>query len=144
MVDEQRSEAEFASLAGTKVLVIDDSPTVRYSAKTLLQAQGCDVTLAVDGYAALAQLAQGRPAIIFTDVTMPRLNGEQFCSLLKHHPDYCMIPVVMLTARDTESDRDAGLRAGARGYVVKPFDRSTLLGMMVDQLGLSDRPVSTH
>lgn len=121
-------------LSGKKVLVIDDSPTVRYSARKLLQAHGCEVILAEDGYDALAQLVWARPDIIFSDVTMPRLNGDDFCAVIKQHPDYHSIPLVMLTAHDSEVSRQHAINAGAQGYLVKPFDDQTLLGMMTDQL----------
>lgn len=122
------------SLSGKKVLVIDDSPTVRYSARKLLQAHGCEVILAEDGYDALAQLVWTRPDIIFSDVTMPRLNGEEFCTVIKQHPDYQSIPLIMLTAHDSDADRQQGFAAGAQGYLTKPFDDITLLGIMADQL----------
>ncbi|MCK8516634.1 twitching motility response regulator PilG [Methylonatrum kenyense] len=115
-------------LGGLKVLVIDDSRTIRRSAETLLRREGCTVITAVDGFEALAKIADHRPDIIFIDVMMPRLDGYQTCALVKNNPAYLQIPVVMLSSKDGLFDRARGRIAGAEEYLTKPFTRDELLG----------------
>lgn len=115
-------------LDGLKVLVIDDSRTIRRSAETLLSREGCVVITAVDGFEALSKIADHRPDIIFIDVMMPRLDGYQTCALVKNNPQFLEIPVVMLSSKDGLFDRARGRIAGAEEYLTKPFTRDELLG----------------
>jgi len=115
-------------LDGLKVLVIDDSRTIRRSAETLLSREGCTVITAVDGFEALSKIADHRPDIIFIDVMMPRLDGYQTCALVKNNPQFLEIPVVMLSSKDGLFDRARGRIAGAEEYLTKPFTRDELLG----------------
>lgn len=114
-------------LAGTKVLVIDDSNTIRRSAETFLRQAQCEVLLAEDGFEALAKVAQHRPDVIFCDVMMPRLDGYQTCALLKKSAEFGDIPVVMLSSKDSLFDRARGNIAGSSEYLTKPFSRESLL-----------------
>ena len=94
-----------ARLAGLKVLVIDDSKTIRRTAETLLSKEGCEVYTAVDGFDALSKIADHQPDIVFVDIMMPRLDGYQTCSLIKHNKVFRSIPVIMVTSKDQETDR---------------------------------------
>src|SRR5690348_17366287 len=92
--------AEKLRLAGLKVLVIDDSKTIRRTAETLLSKEGCEVYTAVDGFDALSKIADHQPDIVFVDIMMPRLDGYQTCSLIKHNKVFRSIPVIMLSSKD--------------------------------------------
>ena len=115
-------------LRGVRVLVIDDSKTIRRSAENLLTKEGCDVITAEDGFDALAKIAESNPAIIFMDIMMPRLDGYQTCALIKNHSLYKSTPVVMLSSKDGLFDRAKGRIVGSDQYITKPFSREELLG----------------
>jgi twitching motility two-component system response regulator PilG len=110
-----------------KVLVIDDSATIRRSAEVFLSQGGYEVMLAEDGFAALSKIASQRPDLVFCDVMMPRLNGYQTCTILKQNADFANIPVVMLSSKDGIFDKARGKIAGAASYLTKPFGRQDLL-----------------
>jgi len=110
-----------------KVLVIDDSATIRRSAEVFLRQGGYEVMLAEDGFAALSKIASQRPDLVFCDVMMPRLNGYQTCTILKQNADFANIPVVMLSSKDGIFDKARGKIAGAASYLTKPFGRQDLL-----------------
>ena len=115
------------TLAGIKVMVVDDSNTIRRSAEAFLKQSGCEVILAEDGFEALAKVAEHRPEVIFCDIMMPRLDGFQTCAMIKKNPDYGAIPVVMLSSKDGLFDRARGNIVGADDYLTKPFSRESLL-----------------
>jgi twitching motility two-component system response regulator PilG len=115
-------------LRGVKVLVIDDSKTIRRSAENLLTKEGCDVITATDGFDALAKIADSRPAIIFVDVMMPRLDGYQTCALIKNNSEFKSTPVVMLSSKDGLFDKAKGRIVGSDRYITKPFSKEELLG----------------
>ena len=115
-------------LRGVRVLVIDDSKTIRRSAENLLTKEGCDVITAEDGFDALAKIAESNPDIIFMDIMMPRLDGYQTCALIKNHSLYKSTPVVMLSSKDGLFDRAKGRIVGSDQYITKPFSREELLG----------------
>jgi twitching motility two-component system response regulator PilG len=115
-------------LHGLKVLVIDDSKTIRRTAETLLSKEGCTVYTAVDGFDALAKIADYRPDIIFVDIMMPRLDGYQTCSLIKHNRTFRDTPVIMLSSKDGLFDRARGRIVGSEHYLTKPFTKDELLG----------------
>ena len=115
-------------LAGLRVMVIDDSKTIRRTAETLLKKEGCDVLTAVDGFEALAKIADQRPQIIFVDIMMPRLDGYQTCALIKNNPQFRGTPVIMLSSKDGLFDKARGRVVGAEQYLTKPFTRDELLG----------------
>jgi len=114
-------------LKGLKVLVIDDSKTIRKTAETLLAKEGCEVFTAVDGFDALAKVADYTPDIVFVDIMMPRLDGYQTCSLIKHNKVFKSIPVIMLSSKDGLFDRARGRIVGSEYYLTKPFTKVELL-----------------
>jgi twitching motility two-component system response regulator PilG len=115
-------------LAGLRVMVIDDSKTIRRTAETLLRKEGCDVLTAVDGFEALAKISDQKPHVIFVDIMMPRLDGYQTCALIKNNPQFRPTPVIMLSSKDGLFDKARGRIVGAEQYLTKPFTRDELLG----------------
>ena len=116
-----------ANLAGTKVMVIDDSNTIRRSAEIFLKAAGCEVILAEDGFDALAKIADQHPQVIFVDIMMPRLDGYQTCALIKRNAKFKSTPVIMLSSKDGLFDRARGRMAGSDQYLTKPFTQESLI-----------------
>jgi twitching motility two-component system response regulator PilG len=114
-------------LAGAKVMVIDDSNTIRRSAEIFLLKAGCEVILAEDGFDALAKINDHHPQVIFVDIMMPRLDGYQTCALIKKNPRLRDIPVIMLSSKDGLFDRARGRLVGSDEYLTKPFTKDTLL-----------------
>ena len=114
-------------LEGLRVMVIDDSKTIRRTAETLLRREGADVTTATDGFEALAKIADQRPQIIFVDIMMPRLDGYQTCALIKNNQIFKSTPVIMLSSKDGLFDKARGRIVGSEQYVTKPFTREELL-----------------
>jgi len=112
---------------GYRVMVIDDSKTIRRTAETLLSKEGFTVLTAVDGFEALGKIADYQPDLIFLDIMMPRLDGYQTCALIKHHRVFRKIPVVMLSSRDGLFDRARGRVVGSDHYITKPFTKEDLL-----------------
>jgi len=110
-----------------KVMVIDDSNTIRRSAEIFLLQAGYEVILAEDGFDALAKIADHKPDIIFVDIMMPRLNGYQTCALIKKNPRFRATPVIMLSSKDGLFDRARGRLVGSDEYLTKPFTKDTLL-----------------
>ncbi len=111
-----------------KVMVIDDSKTIRRTAETLLKKAGCEVFTAVDGFDALAKIADNQPNIIFVDIMMPRLDGYQTCALIKNNSLFKLTPVIMLSSKDGLFDRAKGRIVGSDQYLTKPFSKDELLG----------------
>ena len=114
-------------LEGLRVMVIDDSKTIRRTAETLLRREGADVVTATDGFEALAKIADQRPQIIFVDIMMPRLDGYQTCALIKNNQLFKNTPVIMLSSKDGLFDKARGRIVGSEQYVTKPFTREELL-----------------
>lgn len=114
-------------ISGLKVMVIDDSKTIRRTAETLLKKAGCEVLTASDGFEALAKIADSHPDVIFVDIMMPRLDGYQTCSLIKHNEEFKHTPVIMLSSKDGLFDRARGRIVGSEQYVTKPFSKEELL-----------------
>ena len=115
---------------GLKVLVIDDSNTIRRTAETLLAKAGCVVSTASDGFDSLAKIVDINPDIIFVDIMMPRLDGYQTCALIKNNPDFKSTPVIMLSSKDGLFDKAKGRIVGADDYLTKPFGRTELLDVL--------------
>jgi len=113
---------------GLKVMVIDDSKTIRRTAETLLKKVGCEVITATDGFEALAKIADHRPNIIFVDIMMPRLDGYQTTALIKNNKVFRRTPVIMLSSKDGLFDRARGRIVGSEQYLTKPFTKEELLG----------------
>ena len=112
---------------GIKVVVIDDSKTIRRTAETLLKKAGCEVITATDGFESLSKVMEHQPNIIFVDIMMPRLDGYQTCALIKNNPAFKKIPVVMLSSKDGLFERARSRIVGAEHYMTKPFTREELL-----------------
>lgn len=123
-----------SKLQGLKILIIDDSKTIRRTAETLLSKEGCKVFTAVDGFDALSKIADHRPDVIFVDIMMPRLDGYQTCSLIKHNSNFKDTPVIMLSSRDGLFDRARGRIVGSEQYLTKPFTKDELLGAIARQV----------
>ena len=122
------------SLNGLKILVIDDSKTIRRTAETLLTKEGCQVFTAIDGFDALSKIADHQPDLIFVDIMMPRLDGYETCSLIKHNKMFRQTPVIMLSSKDGLFDRARGRIVGSEQYLTKPFTKDELLGAISNQL----------
>jgi twitching motility two-component system response regulator PilG len=128
-------EENFESL---KVMVIDDSKTIRRTAETLLKKVGCTVIIAVDGFDALAKIADNNPDIIFVDIMMPRLDGYQTCALIKNNSAFRGTPVIMLSSKDGLFDKAKGRIVGSDQYLTKPFSKEELLGAIRAHVPQSD------
>lgn len=118
-------------LTGVKVLLIDDSNTIRRSGEIFLSQAGCQVFLAEDGFDGLAKVVDNQPDVIFVDVMMPRLDGYQTCALIKKNQQFKSTPVVMLTSKDTLFDRARGKMVGADQYLIKPFNKKSLIEAVI-------------
>jgi twitching motility two-component system response regulator PilG len=119
--------ADLSRLQDVKVMVIDDSNTIRRSAEIFLQQAHCQVVLAEDGFDALAKIADHQPDVIFCDIMMPRLDGYQTCSLIKKNARFKATPVIMLSSKDGLFDRARGRMVGSDHYLTKPFTKDSLL-----------------
>jgi twitching motility two-component system response regulator PilG len=116
-----------ATLPGAKVLVIDDSNTIRRSAEIFLRQGGHEVLLAEDGFDALAKVNDHAPELIFCDILMPRLDGYQTCAIIKRNPRFAHVPVIMLSSKDGLFDKARGRMVGSQDYLTKPFTKEQLL-----------------
>ncbi len=125
--DDVTEEEREAGFNGLKIMVIDDSKTIRRTAENLLRKAGCEVITAKDGFEALSLVADHHPDLIFVDIMMPRLDGYQTCALIKSNQAYSDTPVIMLSSRDGLFDRAKGRLAGSDQYLTKPFTREELL-----------------
>ncbi len=114
-------------LTGLRVMVIDDSRTIRRTAETLLKKEGCEVFTADDGFQALGKIAEVQPQVIFVDIMMPRLDGYQTCALIKSNQLFKSTPVIMLSSKDGLFDKARGRIVGSEEYLTKPFSRDELL-----------------
>jgi twitching motility two-component system response regulator PilG len=121
------AEVEQAGMPGAKVLVIDDSNTIRRSAEIFLRQGGHEVLLAEDGFDALAKVNDHDPELIFCDILMPRLDGYQTCAIIKRNPRFAHVPVIMLSSKDGLFDKARGRMVGSEDYLTKPFTKDQLL-----------------
>ena len=121
--------------SGLKILVIDDSNTIRRSAEIFLKQGGHEVVLAEDGFDALSKIADYQPDLIFCDILMPRLDGYQTCAIIKRNDKFSDTPVVMLSSKDGVFDKARGRMVGCQDYLTKPFTKDQLL-QAVQQFGL--------
>ena len=133
-----------AATGGIKVLVIDDSNTIRRSAELFLRQAGYDVILAEDGFDALAKISDYRPQVIFVDIMMPRLDGYQTCALIKQNPNLKATPVIMLSSKDGVFDRARGRLAGSDRYLTKPFTKEGLLEAISQHVKTDAVPAPTN
>ena len=113
--------------SGLKVLVIDDSNTIRRSAEIFLKQGGHEVVLAEDGFDALSKISDYEPDLIFCDILMPRLDGYQTCAIIKRNPKFSAVPIVMLSSKDGVFDKARGRMVGSQDYLTKPFTKDQLL-----------------
>jgi len=113
--------------SGVKVLVIDDSNTIRRSAEIFLKQAGHEVQLAEDGFDALSKVSDSVPDLIFCDILMPRLDGYQTCAIIKRNPRFSSVPVIMLSSKDGVFDKARGRMVGSQDYLTKPFSKDQLL-----------------
>lgn len=132
--------SDLPQLSGVKVMVIDDSNTIRKSAEIFLTQAGAQVVLAEDGFDALAKINDHQPDVVFCDILMPRLDGYQTCALIKKNPKFGATPVIMLSSKDGLFDRARGRMVGSDRYLTKPFTKDSLLATVVDYVGT--RPTS--
>jgi twitching motility two-component system response regulator PilG len=123
-VSEETQKDQFSDL---KVMVIDDSKTIRRTAETLLKKEGCEVITVDNGYEALSMISDTRPDIIFVDIMMPRLDGYKTCALIKINKEFQKTPVIMLSSKDGLFDKAKGKVVGAEEYLTKPFTKEELL-----------------
>src|SRR3954463_8131584 len=132
MADGVQTPVATAAVAGTatspvRVLVIDDSNTIRRSAEIFLRQGGHEVVLAEDGFDALAKVNDHTPDLIFCDILMPRLDGYQTCAIIKRNPRFAHVPVIMLSSKDGLFDKARGRMVGSEDYLTKPFTKEQLL-----------------
>ena len=127
-----------ATISTRRVLVVDDSETIRRSAEIFLRLTGFEVILASDGFDALSKICDFNPDLILVDIMMPKLDGYQMCQIVREHPAYAKTPVIMLSSKDGVFDRARGRIAGSNQYLTKPFTRDGLLNAVNAQL----QPVS--
>jgi len=125
----------------SKVLVIDDSNTIRRSAEIFLKQGGHEVMLAEDGFDALAKVSDYQPDLIFCDILMPRLDGYQTCAIIKRNPKFSGVPIVMLSSKDGVFDKARGRMVGAQDYLTKPFTKHQLL-QAIQQFGRATQGVN--
>ncbi len=135
---EQLNENGKSDLSGLKIMLIDDSRTIRRSAETMLSREGCEVITANDGFEALALIHKHEPHLIFVDIMMPRLDGYQTCAIIKNNARFQKVPVVMLTSKDGLFDKARGRIVGSDQYLTKPFTRDELLSAVRDQIKHSE------
>lgn len=127
--------------SGLKVLVIDDSNTIRRSAEIFLKQGGHEVLLAEDGFDALSKVNDYLPDLIFCDILMPRLDGYQTCAIIKRNPKFSTVPIVMLSSKDGVFDKARGRMVGSQDYLTKPFTKDQLLHT-VQELGSAKQGVA--
>lgn len=129
------ADSSAPAINGLKVMVIDDSNTIRRSAEIFLLQAGCQVILAEDGFDALAKIADHRPDLIFVDIMMPRLDGYLTCALIKKNAKFKSTPVVMLSSKDGLFDRARGRMVGSDEYLTKPFTKESLISAVASFAG---------
>ena len=127
--------AQESANLNVKVMVIDDSKTIRRSAETLLKKVGYQVVTAIDGFEALAKITEHKPDIIFVDIMMPRLDGYQTCALIKNNQTFKATPVIMLSSKDSIFDRARGRIVGSEKYLTKPFSKEDLINAITTHVG---------
>ncbi len=126
-METEASALAAATTSGAKVLVIDDSNTIRRSAEIFLRQGGHEVVLAEDGFDALSKVNDHAPQLIFCDILMPRLDGYQTCAIIKRNPRFAHVPVIMLSSKDGLFDKARGRMVGSEEYLTKPFTKEQLL-----------------
>jgi twitching motility two-component system response regulator PilG len=128
MTDLTETDSAAPARAGVRVMVVDDSNTIRRSAEIFLKQGGHEVVLAEDGFDALSKVTDLCPDLIFCDILMPRLDGYQTCAIIKRNPAFQHVPVIMLSSKDGLFDKARGRMVGSSAYLTKPFTKDQLLG----------------
>ncbi len=123
----QPAERDAGTARALKVLVVDDSNTIRRSAEIFLRQGGHEVLLAEDGFEALSKVVDHEPDLVFCDILMPRLDGYQTCAIIRRNPRFAQLPVIMLSSRDGLFDKARGRMVGSQDYLTKPFTKDQLL-----------------
>jgi twitching motility two-component system response regulator PilG len=118
------------NFAALKVMIVDDSNTIRRTAETILSKAGCEVVTAIDGFDSLAKIVDVVPDVIFVDIMMPRLDGYQTCALIKNNNEFKHTPVIMLSSKDGLFDKAKGRIVGADEYLTKPFSKNELFEVL--------------
>ncbi len=118
------------NLTALKVMIVDDSNTIRRTAETILSKAGCEVVTAIDGFDSLAKIVDVVPDVIFVDIMMPRLDGYQTCALIKNNNEFKHTPVIMLSSKDGLFDKAKGRIVGADEYLTKPFSKNELFEVL--------------
>lgn len=117
-------------MANLKIMVIDDSTTIRKSAEIFLKKAGFDVVSIEDGFEALSRIDDESPDVVFIDVIMPKIDGLQACQIIKRNEKFKKTPVIFLSSKDSEFDKARGLMMGANDYLTKPFSRDEIVSMV--------------
>ncbi len=133
MSEDQDQDTNNSGIKNLKIMLIDDSRTIRRSAETMLSREGCEVITANDGFEALSLIHKHEPDLIFVDIMMPRLDGYQTCAIIKNNARFRSVPVIMLTSKDGLFDKARGRIVGSDQYLTKPFTRDELLAAVRDQ-----------
>jgi DNA-binding response OmpR family regulator len=121
------------------VLVVDDEPNILLSLQFLMKNAGYEVRTAKDGDEALAELERGVPDLILLDVMMPKRDGFEVCQRIRGHPQWKVVPIIMLTARGRPIEREKGLALGANDYITKPFSTKAVIARVEAVLANSER-----
>ena len=133
------------AIENMKVMVIDDSNTIRRTAESLLSKLGCEVITAEAGYDALAKIVAVKPDIIFMDVMMPKLNGYETCSIIRSNEEFNNIPVVLLSSKSSFCDKAKGVVVGANSYLTKPFSKDEILEQInINMSAVAEASTSVH
>lgn len=139
---ERMVAVDLSGLQGLRVMVIDDSNTIRRSAEMFLVKAGCQVILAEDGFDALAKIVDYQPDVVFCDIMMPRLDGYQTCALIKKNPRFKTTPVIMLSSKDGLFDRARGRMVGSNEYLTKPFTKDSFLEAVQSYAPSKEQPAA--
>ena len=123
----------------TKVMVIDDSNTIRRSAKLFLSSAGFDIIEVEDGFDALSKIMEQEPDLVFIDVLMPNLDGLQTCQIIRRNPMFKNLPIIILSSKDGEFDKAKGLMMGANDYLVKPFTKDSIIKVVKSYIDKKDK-----
>lgn len=121
-------------MAKKKILIVEDEESLLKLESILLTSRGYEVVGAVDGATALEQVVSTRPDLVILDIMLPEMDGFEVCRRIKQNSETAHIPVLMLTAKKSEPDRDRGMAAGASAYVTKPFKSAKIIEIIQDLL----------
>lgn len=121
-------------MSNNKVMVIDDSNTIRRSAKLFLESAGYKTIDVEDGFEALSKIMEEEPDLVFIDVLMPNLDGLQTCQIIKRNPMFEDLPIIILSSKDGEFDKAKGIMMGANDYLVKPFTKDSIIRVVKSYL----------